>query len=157
MSFQIALDVHRSPSEVFAFVADLQNMPRWYDAVEQVTPTTTFSGGEGARFHMVRSLPGGRAHNDVEVTAFRPDEEVTFASVNGPTPFRYHYRLAPVPGGTRLTLDGKISAAGLTGPAALLGGLAERFFERGMRTNLGTLKRIIEAGTSSGRTSRESR
>jgi hypothetical protein len=57
MSFQISLDIHRSPSEVFAFVADLQNMPRWYDAVEQVTAVA----GETARFHMVRSLPGGRA------------------------------------------------------------------------------------------------
>lgn len=145
MSFQISLDIHRSPSDVFAFVADFRNMPRWYDAVERVTATTAASTGQGARFHMVRSLPGTRAYNDVEVTSFQPDEEVTFASINGPTPFRYHYRLAPAPGGTRLTLDGRISAEGLTGPAAHLGGLAERLFERGMRTNLGALKRIIEA------------
>jgi uncharacterized protein YndB with AHSA1/START domain len=145
MSFQIPLDIHRSPSEVFAFVADFQNMPKWYDAVERVTATTATSAGQGARFHMVRSLPGGRVHNDVEVTSFQPNEEITFTSISGPTPFRYHYRLEPIPGGTRLTLEGQISTEGLTGPAAHLGGLAERLFERGMRTNLRALKRIIEA------------
>lgn len=77
--------------------------------------------------------------------SFQLSQEITFASINGPTPFRYHYRLASIPGGTRLTLDGQISAEGLTGPAAHLGGLAERLFERGMKTNLGALKRIIEA------------
>jgi uncharacterized protein YndB with AHSA1/START domain len=145
MSFRISLDINRSPSEVFAFIADFRNMPRWYDAVEHVTATTASSTGKGARFQMVRSLPGTRAHNDVEVTSFQQDEEVTFASVSGPTPFVYRYRVAPVPGGTRLTLDGQISAEGLSGPAALLGGLAERLFERGMRTNLGALKRIVES------------
>ena len=145
MSFQISLDIRRPPSDVFAFVADFRNMPAWYDAVERVTATTATSAGQGARFRTVRSLPGGRVHNDVEVTSFQPYEEITFTSIDGPTPFRYQYRLEPVPGGTRLTLDGRISAEGLTGPAAHLGGLAERLFERGMRTNLRTLKRIIEA------------
>jgi uncharacterized protein YndB with AHSA1/START domain len=145
MSFQISLDIHRPSSDVFAFVADFRTMPTWYDAVERVTATTAASAGQGARFRMVRSLPGGRAYNDVEVTSFQPNEEITFASINGPTPFRYHYRLEPIPGGTRLTLDGQISAEGLTGPAAHLGGLAERLFEHGMKTNLRALKRIIEA------------
>jgi uncharacterized protein YndB with AHSA1/START domain len=145
MSFQISLDVHRSPSDVFAFVADFRNMPQWYDAVERVTATTAGAAGQGARFHMVRSLPDGRASNDVEVTSFQPDEEITFTSIDGPTPFRYHYRLEAIPGGTRLTLDGQISGEGLTGPAAHLGGLAERLFAHGMKTNLRALKRIIEA------------
>jgi len=145
MSFQISLDIHRSPSEVFAVVADFRTMPEWYDAVERVTAATPDATGPGARFQMVRSLPGGQAYNDVEVTEFQPDEAVTFASAGGPTPFRYHYRLEPIPHGTRLTLDGQISAAGLTGPAAHLGGLAERLFERGMKANLRRLKQLIEA------------
>jgi uncharacterized protein YndB with AHSA1/START domain len=144
MSFQISLDIHRTPSELFAFIADFRNMPRWYEAVAQVTATTSGPAGVGTRFRMVRALPGGAAHNDVEVTSYRPDEEVTFASTSGPTPFRYHYRLAPVTGGTRLTLDGEISGAGLSGPAAHLGGLASRLFEQGMKKNLRVLKRVLE-------------
>jgi hypothetical protein len=81
----------------------------------------------------VRSLPGAPAHNDVEVTSYQLDKEVTFASTSGPTPFRYHYRVEPITDGTRLTLDGEISGEGLPGPAARLGSLASRLFQQGMK------------------------
>ena len=144
MSFRISLDIARTPADVFAFVADFQKMPEWYEAVRHVTVTTPASTGTGARFRMVRSLPGGPAYNDVEVGAYQRDSEVAFASTSGPTPFRYHYRVEPVAGGTRLTLDGDISGEGLPGLAAHLGGLAGQLFKQGMRTNLHVLKRILE-------------
>ena len=144
MSFQISLDIRRSPSDVFAFIADFRNMPRWYEAVEQVTATTSASAGTGTQFRMVRSLPGGPAHNDVEVTTYQPDSEVAFASINGPTPFHYRYQVQPTDTGTRLTLHGDISADGLPGPAARLGGLANQVFKQGMKKNLDALKRILE-------------
>lgn len=139
MGFQLAVDIGRPPVEVFAFLADFRNMPRWYGAVEQVTARP-----DGSGFHMVRSLPTGAAHNDVETIGYRLNEEVTFVSVNGPTPFRYRYRVEPIPGGTRLNLDGEISGDGLPGPAGFLGGFAERLFRQGMTKNLRALKRILE-------------
>lgn len=145
MSFQISLDIDRSPAEVFAYIADFRNMPKWYEAVEDVTVAASAPLGIGARFHMVRSLPGGPAHNDVEITSYRPDGEVTFASINGPTPFQYRYEFQPTGTGTRLTLDGDISAEGLSGPAGHLGGLAGRLFKQGMKKNLNVLKKILEA------------
>ncbi|MGW4461833.1 SRPBCC family protein [Micromonospora sp. NPDC004704] len=149
MTFHISLDIGRPLPEVFAFLADFRNMPRWYEAVEQVT-----ASADGSRFHLVRSLPGGRAHNDVEMTSYRQDEEVTFAAINGPTPFRYRYRFESLPAGTRLILDGSISGQGLPGPAAHLGGLAERLFSVGMKKNMQELRRILEAapGATGGRT-----
>lgn len=144
MSFEISLDIRRSPADVFAFIADFQNMPKWYEAVDSVTPDSTAPAGLGGRFQMVRSLPGGAAHNTVEVTSYEPDREVTFSSINGPTPFLYRYRLEPIPAGTRLTLLGDISAEGLPGPAAHLGGLVGRLFQQGMKKNLQVLKRILE-------------
>ncbi|MFI0445374.1 SRPBCC family protein [Actinomadura sp. 6N118] len=145
MSFQISLDIHRPPSQVFAFIADFRTMPQWYEAVDRVEAMTATSPGKGARFHMVRSLPGGPAHNDVEIIAYVPDEEIAFSSTSGPTPFRYHYRIEPITGGSRLTLDGEISGDGLPGPAARLGGLAARLFKQGMKKNLDTLKQILES------------
>ncbi|MEV4628181.1 SRPBCC family protein [Micromonospora sp. NPDC049523] len=148
MTFRISLDISRPLPEVFAFLADFRNMPRWYEAVEQAT-----ASADGSHFHLVRSLPGGRAHNDVEMTSFRQDEEVTFASINGPTPFRYRYRFEPLPGGTRLTLEGSISGQGLPGLAGHLGPLAEKLFSQGMRKNLLELQRILEAAPERGRRS----
>jgi uncharacterized protein YndB with AHSA1/START domain len=143
MSFQISLDIHRSPSDVFAFIADFRNMPRWYEAVKSVTAITTGPVNTGAQFHMMRALPGGPARNTVEITSYTRDE-ITFASTSGPTPFQYTYRLEPTAAGTRLTLHGEISAKDLPGPAAHLGGLANQLFKQGMKKNLQVLKRILE-------------
>lgn len=145
MSFRISLDINRPPAAAFAFIADFRTMPRWYKAVNQVTALTGTPSEKGARFRMVRALPGGPAYNDVEVTAHIPDEQVAFTSTGGPTPFRYHYRIEPNTSGTRLTLDAEISGAGLPGPAAHFGGLAEHFFKQGMKKNLHTLKQILES------------
>jgi uncharacterized protein YndB with AHSA1/START domain len=146
MSFQISLDIRRSPSDVFAFIADFRNMPRWYEAVERITATTPASARTGARFRMVRSLPGGAAQNDVEITSYQQYNEISFTSIHGPTPFRYRYRLQPVTTGTRLTLDGDISAEGLPGTAARFGTLANQLFKNGMKKNLQVLKQILESG-----------
>jgi len=143
-TFQITVDIGRPPAEVFAVVAQPPTMPRWYEAVDDVTKATDGPSGLGARYDVVRSLPGGAVHNEVELTEHQPDRRVTLESVSGPTPFRYRYALEPTAEGTRLTLDGDISSAGLPGPMGKLDGLATQLFKRGMRQNLSHLKRMIE-------------
>jgi uncharacterized protein YndB with AHSA1/START domain len=143
MTFELSLDISASPARVFDFVADFTTMPRWYSAVQRVLRVEG-TGGIGTRYEVYRDLPGGAARNDVAITSYSDGEEVTFTSLSGPTPFVYRYRVEPVGEATRLTLEGTISAAGLRGPAALLGPLAEGLFKRGMRDNLGTLTRILE-------------
>lgn len=148
MTFRITLDLDRPRDQVFAVVADARTMPRWYSAVEDVTPTTTGTIGVGARYDVVRSLPGGRVHNDVEITEHQPDRLVTFESRSGPTPFRYRYTLEPLTtahgAGTRLRLEGSIDATGLPGPLGRLGPMASQLFKHGMRDNLAELKRLVE-------------
>ena len=143
MTFQLTLDITTSPASVFAFVADFTTMRRWYSAVQRVERIGG-SGGLGTRYAVHRQLPGGPARNEVELTSFEPEREVTFTSISGPTPFVYRYLIEPIGDQTRLTLEGTISGAGLAGPAALLGPLAEGLFKRGMRDNLGVLKEILE-------------
>jgi uncharacterized protein YndB with AHSA1/START domain len=143
MTFELSLDIIAPAARVFAFVADFTTMPRWYSAVRRVLRVEG-TGGLGTRYEVHRDLPSGATVNGVEITSYSDGEEVTFTSLSGPTPFVYRYRVQPLPDATRLTLEGTISAAGLPGPAALLGPLAERIFKRGMRDNLGTLKGILE-------------
>jgi uncharacterized protein YndB with AHSA1/START domain len=143
MTFVLSLDIVAPPARVFEFVADFTTMPRWYSAVRRVL-VVEGTGDLGTRYEVHRDLPGGAAVNDVAITSYSNGEEVTFTSLSGPTPFVYRYLVQPVREATRLTLEGTISASGLSGPAALLGPLAERLFKRGMRDNLGTLKRILE-------------
>lgn len=143
MTFQLSLDIAASPATVFDFIADFTTTPRWYSAVQEVDRIGEGSG-LGARYEVRRQLPGGPALNEVEITTYESGREVTFTSLSGPTPFVYRYLVEPGGRGTLLTLEGTISGAGLPGPAALLGPLAERVFKRGMKDNLGQLKKILE-------------
>jgi uncharacterized protein YndB with AHSA1/START domain len=142
--FSLTTNISKPPKTVFAFLADATNMTRWYEAVEQVALGPDSRVGKGSRFQLIRSLPGGRAANVVEVTEYDPDRRLTLESRSGPTPFRYAYTLDAIEEGTALTLDGRISAQGLSGPAEHLGPLATRLFARGMKRNLRTLKYLLE-------------
>ncbi len=93
---------------------------------------------------VTRSLPGGLARNDVELTEYRPNRRITLESRDGPTPFRYRYDFEPSHGGTAVRLEGHIRSAGLPGPFAHLDGMATQLFKHGMRRNLDQLKGVLE-------------
>jgi uncharacterized protein YndB with AHSA1/START domain len=146
--FSLNMIINRPPPVVFAFLAEPANMTRWYEAVEQVTRSEGEPLRLGLRFEITRSLPGGVAVNIVEITELDPPRRITLESRSGPTPFRYRYTLEPTSTGTLLTLDARISAAGLAGPAAHLGPIATPLFKRGMKRNLGVLKALVESEPS---------
>lgn len=144
--FIVSITIERPTDAVFAFIAEPSNMPLWLDAVDQVTAADD-PPRPGARFAMTRSLPGGRASNDVEITELDPNRRLTLQSRHGPTPFGYAYQLEPRGDHTRLTLVGRISGRGLPGPVGGLDHLATRLFKRGMEHNLRTLKSRLESSS----------
>jgi uncharacterized protein YndB with AHSA1/START domain len=153
-TFQLEVTIDRPRDDVFAVIADPTAMPLWYEAVEHVTKTSAGPAATGATYEVTRSLPGGRAHNTVEITEHEAHHRVTLESRDGPTPFRYRYTLQLRPGGaTSIMLDGRISGAGLPGPIAHLDPLTTQLFKHGMRRNLAELKRVIESTTASAATS----
>jgi uncharacterized protein YndB with AHSA1/START domain len=143
--FSLTIAVEQPPAIVFAFIGEPTNMTRWYDAVDHVAMTPRQDIGLSATFEITRSLPGGRASNLVEIVEYESTRRVTLESRDGPTPFQYRYTLEPTASGTLLTLDGRITTAGLTGPAAHIEPLATQLFKRGMKHNLDVLKALVEA------------
>jgi uncharacterized protein YndB with AHSA1/START domain len=148
-AFQLTITIDRPPEDVFAVIAEPESTPLWYEAVTQVIKTTPGPITTGARFQITRSLPGGQARNDMEITEYVPNRRITLESRHGPTPFRYRYDLEPNRLGTVLTLDGRISTAGLPRPAVHLDRLATKLFKHGMRQNLNQLTRLVEASQAS--------
>ncbi len=142
--FTITTDIERPPGEVFDFIATIPNSPRWFSAVTGVEPLSEGGVGEGARYRFERNLPSGPAVNEVEVTEYTPQSAITLTSRSGPTPFSYRFSVAPQGSSTRVTLHGEISGEGLGGVFGLLKGAAPALFERGMRSNLETLKAQLE-------------
>jgi uncharacterized protein YndB with AHSA1/START domain len=144
--FRLDLVIDRPVEAVFAFLADSENAPQWYAALDTVDKLTAGPVRQGTRYRMTRTLPQGTVVNVVETTELVPGERVTLESRTGPTPFTYRYDLSPAAGGTRVKLEGSITGKCLQGPAALLAPLAQGQFKRGMADNLRTLRRVLEGG-----------
>jgi uncharacterized protein YndB with AHSA1/START domain len=142
IAFETSTRIKRPSEEVFAYVSDLRNLPRWNSAVQTVRAT---SGGDtrvASTYVMERALPTGRAVNELEVVARDWPREFAIRTTAGPTPFLYRYEFAADNNETVVHLNAEVD---LTGPAALLPQLARRAVKRGVDDNFATLKQILEA------------
>jgi uncharacterized protein YndB with AHSA1/START domain len=142
IAFETNVRVDRQVEEVFAYVSEPLNFPRWNSAVGSMRKTSAGEEGLGSRYVMERQLPTGNAINELDVVASEPPREFAIRATTGPTPFLYRYRFAAANGETIVHLDAEVE---LPGPAGLLRQLARRAVKNGVDQNLATLKQILEA------------
>jgi uncharacterized protein YndB with AHSA1/START domain len=98
------------PAEVFAFLADLENLPLWQNGIVSAQLTTPGEVGIDSRAHVVRDLMGQRLEVDVTVTDYEPDRRVQLESAASGIGVLATLDLEPVRDGTALTLRMEIRA-----------------------------------------------
>jgi uncharacterized protein YndB with AHSA1/START domain len=141
ITFETDVQIARPLEEVFAYVSEPLNFPRWNSAVEVVRETSARGGGVGSTYVMERELRSGRAVNRVDVVASEAPHEFEIRASAGPTAFLYRYRFASENGGAIVKLDAEVE---LPGAASFIPQLARRAMKCGVDDNLATLKRILE-------------
>jgi carbon monoxide dehydrogenase subunit G len=141
IGFETSVRVEREIEDVFAFVSDPTQFPRWNSAVQSVRGTSGDPGAPGSTYSMERRLPTGKAENGLEVFARVHPDEFGIRTTSGPTPFTYRYRFVADGSGTVVHLDATVE---LTGVAAALGPLAVRAVKRGVDANFASLKGLLE-------------
>jgi hypothetical protein len=139
-TFENTLTIGRPPREVFAFLADFQNVPRWNYAIEQTTKVSPGPVGVGATYRQTRSIPR-RGQDEFEVTVFDPPRRLAVYGQIGPFKARTSYLLEAVGGGTRLTNSVELDPPAVLRPAARL---AAPRIKAAVARNLGQLKQILE-------------
>jgi uncharacterized protein YndB with AHSA1/START domain len=142
IAFETNVRINRRIEEVFAYVSDPLNFPRWNSAVKAVRKTSVGEDGVASTYSMERELPTGRAINELEVVASEPPRTFAIRTTAGPTPFLYRYQFSAENGETVVNLDAQVE---LEGAAAFLPQLARRLVKKGVNDNLATLKQILEA------------
>lgn len=140
ITFETATRIERPVEEVFAYVSNPLNFPRWNSAVQAVRET---SAGE---YSLERELPTGRAVNALEIVVREHPTAFAIRTTSGPTPFVYRYRFSAENHETVVQLDAEVD---LHGAAALVPQLARRAVKRGVDENFATLKEILEKGGGS--------
>ena len=140
--FETSTRINRPIEDVFSYVSDPLNFPRWNSAVQAVRKTSAGENGVRSTYVMERELPTtGRAINELEVVASKRPREFVIRASAGPTPFLYRYRFAAENDETVMQLNAEVE---LPGAAALLPQLARRAVKKGVEDNFATLKQILE-------------
>jgi uncharacterized protein YndB with AHSA1/START domain len=142
-SFTNTVTIVRPARDVFAFLADLENVPRWNYAISETRKTTPGEVGVGTTYEQTRSIPApGR--EQLTVTEYEPDRHITVEGTLARFPARLEYTLDERDGRTRLANTVDLE---LKGPMRLLGGLAAGRIKSAVAKNLDALKQLLEAGT----------
>jgi uncharacterized membrane protein len=142
IDFETDVRIDSPIEEVFAYVADPLNLPRWNSAVQAVRKTSADQNAVASTYSMERELPSGRAVNELEVVASEPPRTFAIRTTAGPTPFLYRYRFSTENSETVIKLDAEVE---LPGAAAFLPQFAGRLVRKGVNNNLARLKEILEA------------
>jgi uncharacterized membrane protein len=131
--------ISRPRSEVFAFVADHENDPRWRPGVADIKRAS--GAGQGAIYTQgVKGPMGRRIDADFEVTAYQPDTLLAFRTLAGPVRPEGSFRFEDADGGTRVTFS---LNADLTGGKRLMAPMVGKSM-RGEVAALDNLKRVLE-------------
>jgi hypothetical protein len=136
------ITIHRSPQDVYAFLADGLNNPQWRSGIQSMFLKSGTPGTVGAVYGQTLTGPGGRPiAGDYTITTADPGKSLSFQVVAGPARPAGAYHLTEVATGTvvRFTLDLQ--------PKGLMK-FIEPMITRTMRAEvdqLGNLKNILES------------
>ena len=139
-TFENTVVIRRPIEDVFGFLADFENVPRWNDAIVKTHKVSQGPVGVGTIYQQVRSVPSW-SEERFEVTAYNPPRQLEIQGHLGPFPSHLSYALDAVPEGTRLTNAVELE---LRGPGRLLGRVAVPRVRDAVATNLQKLKELLE-------------
>jgi uncharacterized protein YndB with AHSA1/START domain len=140
MRFENAVTIRRPKEEVFNFLADLENIPKWNWAIQQTRKVSDGPVGVGTRYHQLRTVPG-RSHEDLEVTTFQPPHRIGIRGRLGAFDAELEYRLEEGTDETVVVNAVELHAEGAMKLLVPLGGVKVK---ASVAENLGTLKRVLE-------------
>jgi uncharacterized protein YndB with AHSA1/START domain len=139
-TFENTVMIRRQIEEVFGFLADFENIPKWNYAIVETHKVSEGPVGVGTIYQQVRSVPT-RSEERFEVTAYNPARRLEIRGQLGPFPARLSYALDAIPEGTRITNSVELD---LRGPGRLLGRVAVPRVRDAVAANLGRLKELLE-------------
>jgi hypothetical protein len=138
-----AIDVEQTRDAVFAFVADLGNIPQYQAEVVRSTVITPGPVRVGTKFEEVVRLGPWRINARCEVTEFDGLGVMGFKADSSPVGYEGRITVTPSGSGCRVAIAG---SANLRGAWRLLTPVLAGDIRRGVRHELEAIKKLTEVG-----------
>ena len=138
-----SIEINRPPGEVYAFLADGLNNPKWRPAVKEIALASGRPGEAGAVYRQVIAGPGGgKVAGDYRLAEATPPRRIRFEVIAGPARPVGVFEVEPAGGGARVTFSLAFQPKGLM---RLMDGMIRKTMEAEVG-NLANLKAVLEAG-----------
>jgi len=141
MNFSNTVTIKRTPADVFAYLAQFENVPRWNEAIDKTWKTSPGPVGIGSRYVQTRSQPSP-GEDSFEVIEYEPDRTLAIEGTFGPFTGRFSYQLEPLENATKLTNEVNLEPSGLMRIAAPI---ATPRIKSAVAKNLSQLKQLLES------------
>ena len=133
--------IARSPGEVFAFLADLNNFPKWRANLVSFKILTEGPTEVGTRCAEVVQVGPMRATGTCDVTEFSPGKMLVFKATTAGFVYDGRIVVDPWENGSRLTLTGDVYPIG---PMKLMQPVLRRKLESGIEKEVSAVKEFLE-------------
>ena len=134
--------INRPVEDVFAYVADPEKVSQWAGPVIESKQTSEGSVGLGTTTSRVTQFLGRTIEAIHVITEYEPGRVYADRTTSGPVPIHSRILFDAGDGGTKVTIEGELQAAGffkIAEPIML------RVARRQVETDVQTLKEILEA------------
>ncbi len=127
--------------QVFAFVSNPLNLPKWQHTIASIEPLTPGEVALGAKYRVSAEMLGRKIDGQMEVTTFDPPGRFGFTNQAGPMQVTVTVSLKPVGTGAKIALHAEGNPGGVFKIAE--GVLAGQVRSQ-MEANLARLKSVLE-------------
>ncbi len=139
IEFENTIRIHRPITEVFAFLSDLENIPKWNYYVLAVTKLSNGPIGIGTRYHQVRKTD----QQDIHITELEPNHKIVIKTLPQSSPsLEMRFTLSEEGNATRIRDEWRLDS-GWPRPLEWLG---EGRIKSAVAENLTKLKELLEVG-----------
>lgn len=135
------ITIARSPAEVFGFISNFENNPRWQSGMVAARFTSEGELGVGTTYVQEARFLGRRVESTFKVLDFEPGHLVKASSTAGSFPITFTRIVEPYGGNCRVTAIVEGDASGFF---KLAEPLLKPMVARSVREDYKVLKRILE-------------
>lgn len=144
MQLSASQTIRRPADEVFAFVSDASNNPRWQQGMRACAWTSAPPIGIGSTYRQEAKFLGRPVVTEFEVVGHEPGRSITIQSTSGPFPIRVQRSVTPIDPSTS-----RVEAAISGDPGRffrLAAPFVQRMAQRSVTADYRRLKALLDAG-----------
>ncbi len=141
--YETSIFINRPPQEVFDFLSNPANHPKYSRIAESAEWTSEGPHGVGSTYRGVGKALGRKIESTNEITKWDPPNQYGYKSISGSIPFDTTYTFGSSENGTRLSVRAQLEIGGFFKIAE---GLVGKQVKKQLDADFEAFKQYLEAG-----------